>query len=91
MERDRLARLGLAALSVVLAMSPAVALNIDRETVTVRSVALPTVPVDGIDFGALRGEVAMGAVDVGQPKPRTTKTVCVPKGSKNILKDAVEI
>jgi hypothetical protein len=91
MERGRIPRIGLAVALAAIAATPAAGFDIDRDVVTVRSVDLPTVAVDGLDFDALRAEVSMGAVVVGEPTARTTRSVCVPKGSKNVLKDAIEI
>ncbi len=67
------------------------ALNVDRERAVVRYVEPPQVSVDGLDYASLQIEVAVGNVLVGQPELGQTKSICVPKGSRNKLKDAVEV
>lgn len=67
------------------------AVNIDRKVVKLRTVELPSVAVSGLDFERLRVEVAHGAVTLGEARLRTTRSICVPEGSENVFKDAVEI
>ncbi len=91
MERGRPLRLGLVVALTAVAAAPAVALDIDRDVVVVRSVDLPAVAVDGLDYGALRAEVAMGSVVVGEPTARTTRSTCVPTGGEAVPGHAVEV
>jgi hypothetical protein len=65
--------------------------GIDREKHKIRHVELPWVDISGEKFSGLRAEVAFGETTVSPPVLRTTKTWCKPKGSKNPLKDAVEV
>jgi len=77
-------------LQLALSIAPAAALDAKREVVTLHTVELPIVSVEGLDLGKVRGEAAFGAVKIGDPILMTTKSICVPKGSKS-FKDAVEI
>ncbi len=80
-----------AALAVGLALSTAQALDIDRRLVDIRWVEYPEASIVDLDFGALRAEAAPGGVSIRDPILRTTSTVCVPEGSDNVLRDAVEV
>lgn len=78
---------------LVLALSPSasLALDVDRDTVQVRAVEPPRVNVAEIDLVSVRADLAFGRVAVGEPTLRTTKTWCVPRGSDNAIRDAVEM
>lgn len=80
-----------ATIVLVSAVTAAAAFDIDRKTVKVRTVEPPQVASADLDYGALRAELAWNAVSLGEPVLKQTKTWCVPQGSKNKIKDAVEI
>jgi len=88
MGRLRLPAVWLAALLLVL---PAPAAKSDRTIVTLTTIEMPAIAAEGLDYAAVRVEVAHPPVEIGDPEPRQTKSICVPKGSKNVLKDAVEM
>ena len=69
-------------LILVLSAAPVFAVNIDREVVNLTTVTMPYVPIEGLDFRAVRVEVAHEDVQVGEPKLRQTNSLCAPKGSE---------
>lgn len=80
-----------AMLAVLLFAVPVPAVKSDRIIATVTTVEMPAIPVDGLDYSAVRVEAAHPAPEMGEPQLRETKSICVPRGSENRLKDAVEI
>ena len=84
-------RSSIGVLALVVCAVPAAALDIDRTTVKIRYVELPSAAVDGLDYGAARAELAWAETEIGDPELRTTTSICVPEGSKSPLDDAVEV
>jgi hypothetical protein len=78
-------------LALLVLAAPAAALDIDRKLVKLRAVELPSVSVVDLDYAKLRVELAYGETVIGERVLKTTKSICVPEGSKNVFKDAVEV
>jgi len=78
-------------LALCLTATTTLAFDIDREDISFTAIELPLVAIDGLDLAAVRAEIAWGEIVLGGPELRTASSICVPKGSKNPLKDAVKV
>ena len=76
--------------ALILCAAPTLGFDIDRKSVRIQHVEFPRVSVEGLDFSSVRVEVAFGEVSLGDPVLKTTKSYCVPDGSKS-LKDVIEL